>query len=109
MSAYDSIASYFTQKGGTSGGTGKAGGAGFASDTVGSQGSNSDTQSSAAQSGSGWISGAVSMSTTDKSIFSTPFDQSYGGIQNNQGSGLSMSMVAIIAVAVVAAFWVLRK
>ena len=81
-SAYGSLASYFGQSGGT-GSPGKAGGAGYNSDTVagGTQGDN--TQLSAS-SGSGWISAAASMSSTDKSSFGTGFTQNFGGITNNQ-------------------------
>lgn len=80
-SAYGTVAQYFGQSGGT-GSPGKAGGAGYNSDKVsGNQGDN--TQLSAS-SGSGWISAAASMSSTDKSAFSTPFTQGFGGITNNQ-------------------------
>ncbi|SRR5258708_7333172 len=79
--AYGALSSYFGQSGGT-GSPGKAGGAGYNSDKVsGTQGDN--TQLSAS-SGSGWISAAASMSSTDKSAFSTPFTQGFGGITNNQ-------------------------
>jgi hypothetical protein len=81
-SYYGSLASYFGQSGGT-GSPGKAGGAGYNSDTS-NGGVGGDKQQSSASSGSGWISAAASSDTTDKSNFSTPFTQGFGGITNNQ-------------------------
>lgn len=81
-SYYGTLASYFGQSGGT-GSPGKAGGAGYNSDaTTGQQ--TGDREQLSASSGSGWISAAASMSSTDKSNFSTPFTQGFGGITNNQ-------------------------
>lgn len=82
---YGSLSSYFGQGGGT-GSPGKAGGAGYNNDATLTSGSGSsgDQQSPSASSGSGWISAAASTSTSDKSAFSTPFQQSFGGIANNQ-------------------------
>ncbi len=86
-SAYGSLASYFGQSGGT-GSPGKAGGAGYNNDstvsTSGSGASTGDVQNPSASSGSGWISAAASTSTSDKSQFTTPFTQNFGGITNNQ-------------------------
>jgi hypothetical protein len=81
---YDSLGSYFGVAGGT-GSPGKAGGGGYSSDQVtGGAQQTGDTQSLSASSGSGWISAAASASSTDKSNFSTPFTQGFGGITNNQ-------------------------
>ncbi len=83
-SVYGSLGSYFGVAGGT-GSPGKSGGAGYSSDqTTGGYAQQGDTQSLSASSGSGWISAAASMSTTDKSTFTTPFTQNFGGITNNQ-------------------------
>ena len=81
-SYYGTLASYFGQSGGT-GSPGKAGGAGYNSDSS-TGGVAGDKQQSSASSGSGWISAAASSDTTDKSNFSTPFTQGFGGITNNQ-------------------------
>ena len=81
-SYYGTLASYFGQSGGT-GSPGKAGGAGYNSDTS-TGGTAGDKQQSSASSGSGWISAAASSDSTDKSNFSTPFTQGFGGITNNQ-------------------------
>lgn len=82
-SLYGSLGSYFGTSGGT-GSPGKSGGAGYSNDqTVGGSGSG-DRESQSAQSGSGWISAAATSSETDKSNFSTPFTQGFGGITNNQ-------------------------
>lgn len=80
---YGSVASYFGQSGGT-GSPGKSGGAGYSNDASTGQSVGGDKQQSSAQSGSGWISAAASSDTTDKSNFSTPFTQGFGGISNNQ-------------------------
>ncbi|HZT04341.1 MAG TPA: hypothetical protein VFA39_18990 [Steroidobacteraceae bacterium] len=86
---YGTLASYFGQSGGT-GSPGKSGGAGYSNDapaylTSGSGASGDQTaQSPSASSGSGWISAAASTASTDKSQFITPFQQSFGGITNNQ-------------------------
>jgi hypothetical protein len=87
---YGTLASYFGQSGGT-GSPGKSGGAGYSNDTPtsyftsGSGASGDQTsQSPSASSGSGWISAAASTASTDKSQFITPFQQSFGGITNNQ-------------------------
>ena len=83
-SVYNSLGSYFGVSGGT-GSPGKAGGGGYSSDQVtGGAAQQGDTQSLSASSGSGWISAAASMSSTDKSTFTTPFTQNFGGITNNQ-------------------------
>jgi hypothetical protein len=79
--AYGAVADYFGQSGGT-GSPGKAGGAGYNSDSV--KGNQGDNTQLSASSGTGWISAAASMSSTDKSAFSTPFTQGFGGITNNQ-------------------------
>lgn len=80
---YSSLSSYFSNSGGT-GSPGKAGGAGYSNDLSSGQTVGGDKQQSSAQSGSGWISAAASSDTTDKSNFSTPFTQGFGGITNNQ-------------------------
>lgn len=82
-SGYGSLSSYFGQSGGT-GSPGKTGGAGYSNDLSSGQSVGGDKQQSSAQSGSGWISAAASSDTTDKSNFSTPFTQGFGGITNNQ-------------------------
>ena len=86
-SYYGTLANYFSQSGGTNS-PGKAGGAGYNNDstvsTSGSGASTGDVQNPSASSGSGWISAAASTSTSDKSNFSTPFTQGFGGITNNQ-------------------------
>lgn len=84
-SLYGSLGSYFGTSGGT-GSPGKSGGAGYSNDqTTGNSGrSSGDAESQSAQSGSGWISAAATSSETDKSNFSTPFTQGFGGITNNQ-------------------------
>ncbi len=80
--SYGSLASYFGQSGGT-GSPGKAGGPGYNNDqTTGT--TQGDSQQASASSGSGWISAAASSDSTDKSNFSTPFTQGFGGITNNQ-------------------------
>lgn len=81
-SYYGTLASYFGQSGGT-GSPGKSGGPGYNNDqsTGTTQG---DSQQASASSGSAWISAAASTDTTDKSNFSTPFTQGFGGITNNQ-------------------------
>lgn len=80
--SYGSLSSYFGQSGGT-GSPGKSGGTGFNDDTS-TGGTGGDKQQSSASSGSGWISAAASSDSTDKSNFSTPFTQGFGGITNNQ-------------------------
>jgi hypothetical protein len=80
---YSSLASYFSNSGGT-GSPGKAGGAGYSNDLSSGETVGGDKQQASAQSGSGWISAAASSDTTDKSNFSTPFTQGFGGITNNQ-------------------------
>jgi hypothetical protein len=84
---YGSLASYFGQSGGygsAASGSGKAGGAGYRNDLATGANSTGDTQQASASSGSGWISAAASVDSTDKSNFSTPFQQGFGGIANNQ-------------------------
>ena len=92
---YGALASYFGQSGGTNS-PGKAGGAGYNSDTgyYAGPSQQGDTQQASAQSGSGWISAAASTDSTDKSNFSTPFQQGFGGIANynvtdSPGAGVS--------------------
>jgi hypothetical protein len=82
-SAYGSLASYFGTSGGT-GSPGKSGGAGYSSDQTTGPSQVGDTQQASASSGTGWISAAASIDSTDKSNFSTPFTQGFGGITNNQ-------------------------
>lgn len=83
-SYYGTLASYFGQSGGT-GSPGKAGGAGYSNDmSYGAGSSSGDTQQPSASSGSGWISAAASTASEDKSSFSNPFMQGFGGIANNQ-------------------------
>ena len=85
-SAYGSLASYFGQSGGT-GSPGKSGGAGYSNDAaVGNSGQTSgdNTQLSSSSGSAGWVSAAASMSSTDKSAFTSPFTQGFGGITNNQ-------------------------
>lgn len=93
---YGSLAQYFGQSGGTNS-PGKAGGAGYNNDIgyyTGPGSSQGDSQQASASSGSGWISAAASTDSTDKSNFSTPFQQGFGGITNynisdSPGSGIS--------------------
>jgi hypothetical protein len=83
-SVYGSLGSYFGTSGGT-GSPGKSGAAGYSNDqTTGGTRQTGDAESQSAQSGSGWISAAATSSETDKSNFSTPFTQGFGGITNNQ-------------------------
>lgn len=83
-SVYGSLGSYFGTSGGT-GSPGKSGAAGYSNDqTTGGTKQTGDAESQSAQSGSGWISAAATSSETDKSNFSTPFTQGFGGITNNQ-------------------------
>lgn len=91
-SIYDSLAAYFSQNTGTKS-QGKSGGSGGSAQqypasqgsTGGSSGGSDNTQGGNAQSGSNsWISGAVSQTSSDKSQFTTPFSQQFGGITNNQ-------------------------
>ena len=95
---YSDLANYFSSGSSSNTGTksqGKSGGAGGSSQqypqpqqqsSSGQQGSGSDnTQGGNAQSGSdSWISAAVSQTSSDKSTFTTPFSQQFGGITNNQ-------------------------
>jgi hypothetical protein len=84
---YGTLADYFAQSGGASGANrspGKAGAPGYRNDLATGAASTGDTQQASAQSGSGWISAAASVDSTDKSNFSTPFTQGFGGIANNQ-------------------------
>jgi hypothetical protein len=84
---YSSLASYFGSSS-TTKSQGKAGGTGGGGQQYAAQGSGSassgDTSNVAPTSGSGWISAAVGLSSSDKSQFTTPFSQQFGGIQNNQ-------------------------
>ena len=63
---------------------GNAGAPGYRNDLATGAASTGDTQQESAQSGSGWISAAASVDSKDKSNFSTPFQQGFGGIANNQ-------------------------
>jgi hypothetical protein len=91
---YSSLADYFSNSQGTRS-QGKSGGASGSAQQYappqqissgGQAGGGSDnTQGGNAQSGSNsWISGAVSQTQSDKSQFTTPFSQQFGGITNNQ-------------------------
>jgi hypothetical protein len=92
---YSSLANYFSNSSGTTS-QGKAGGAGgskqqyappaqTSSSGGGSSGGSDNTQGGNAQSGANsWISAAVSQTSSDKSTFTTPFSQQFGGITNNQ-------------------------
>lgn len=91
---YSSLANYFSNTSGTKSQS-KAGGAGggsaqypapqTSSSGGGSSGGSDNTQGGNAQSGSdSWISAAVSQTSSDKSTFTTPFSQQFGGITNNQ-------------------------
>lgn len=91
---YGSYADYFNTSSGTKS-QGKAGSASgsaqqysapqSASGSTGSTGGSDNTQGGNAQSGSdSWISAAVSQTSSDKSTFTTPFSQQFGGITNNQ-------------------------
>lgn len=93
---YSSLANYFSNSQGTKS-QGKSGGAGGSSQQYsapapqssssggGSSGGSDNTQGGNAQSGSNsWISAAVSQTSSDKSTFTTPFSQQFGGITNNQ-------------------------
>jgi len=80
---YSSLPNYSSGSRGT-GSPRKSGAAGYSNDLSSGQSVGGDKQQSSAQSGSGWISAAASSDTTDKSNFSTPFTQGFGGITNNQ-------------------------
>ncbi len=81
---YGTIADYFSQSGGSKS-QGKAGGSGGSAQQYQGSGSTGDAvQGGNASSGSGWISAAVSATSSDKSQFTTPFSQQFGGISNNQ-------------------------
>lgn len=105
---YQDLATYFSARGGT-GSPGKSGGAGYSNDSIAgaaaayyggygsgtpgtASGSNSvsgagtqtDSPTQTQSSGSGFVSAAVGTTSTDKSFFSTPFEQSFGGIANYQ-------------------------
>lgn len=85
-SYYGTLANYFSNSSGSKS-QGKSGGAGGSSQQYAStgQGSAGDAvQGGNASSGSGWISAAVSATSSDKSQFTTPFSQQFGGITNNQ-------------------------
>jgi hypothetical protein len=86
---YSSLANYFSNTYGTKS-QGKSGGSGggaqqYTTSQPVSSGGSDNTQGGNAQSGSNsWISGAVSQTSSDKSTFTTPFSQQFGGITNNQ-------------------------
>jgi hypothetical protein len=89
---YSSLANYFSNSQGSKS-QGKSGGSGGSSQQYpvqqssggGSSGGSDNTQGGNASSGgSSWISGASSQTSSDKSIFTTPFSQQFGGITNNQ-------------------------
>jgi hypothetical protein len=94
---YSSLANYFSNSSGSTS-QGKSGGAAGSkqqysapapqtqtSSGGGSSGGSDNTQGGNAQSGSdSWISAAVSQTSSDKSAFTTPFSQQFGGITNNQ-------------------------
>jgi hypothetical protein len=93
---YSSLAAYFSNSSGTKS-QGKSGGSGSGgqqysapapqqqSGTGQGGGGSDNTQGGNAQSGSNsWISAAVSQTSSDKSQFTTPFSQQFGGITNNQ-------------------------
>lgn len=90
---YGSIASYFSNSQGTKS-QGKSGGAGGSaqqysapvaqSSTQGGGGSDNTQGGNASSGGSSWISAASSQTSSDKSTFTTPFSQQFGGITNNQ-------------------------
>jgi hypothetical protein len=83
-STYGSLSDYFSQSGGTKS-QGKSGGGGGSAQQYATQSGGSDnTSGGQATSGSGWISAAVSQTSSDKSQFTTPFSQQFGGITNNQ-------------------------
>ncbi len=86
---YGSLADYFSNSQGTKS-QGKSGGAGgsaqqYTTSAPSSSGGSDNTQGGNAQSGANsWISAAVSQTSSDKSTFTTPFSQQFGGITNNQ-------------------------
>lgn len=92
-SYYGTLADYFSNSSGTKS-QGKSGGAGGSSqqyaaptqqsNSSGGGGSDNTQGGNASTSGSSWISGAVSQTSSDKSQFTTPFSQQFGGITNNQ-------------------------
>lgn len=83
-SYYGTVADYFSQSG-SNRSQGKAGGPGGSAQQYQGSGSTGDAvQGGNASSGSGWISAAVSATSSDKSQFTTPFSQQFGGITNNQ-------------------------
>jgi hypothetical protein len=94
---YGTLAAYFANSNGYRS-QGKSGGAGGSSQQYqppvqqssggGSSGGSDNTQGGNASSGgSSWISAASSQTQSDKSIFTTPFSQQFGGIVNNNQFG----------------------
>jgi len=79
--AYGTAASYF---GGGAGAAGGGGGGGSLNSTASQKSGADAVQGGNASSGSGWISAAMSNTQSDKSVFATTFNQSFGGIANNQ-------------------------
>jgi hypothetical protein len=87
-SYYGTLANYFSNSSGSKS-QGKSGGAGgsgqqYNPTTTGTGSTGDAVQGGNASSGSGWISAAVSATSSDKSQFTTPFSQQFGGITNNQ-------------------------
>jgi hypothetical protein len=105
---FSSISDYFKTSGGNDSG-GSGGGPGFKSDqTAQGEGENRSTQQTARGGLFGIAGGSVGESV-DRSSFTAPFFQEFGGIQNNQGSGLTPGVIAIICVALVAGVYFYKK
>lgn len=84
-SYYGTVADYFSNNSSGSKSQGKSGGAGGSAQQYQGQGSTGDAvQGGNASSGAAWISAAASVTSSDKSQFTTPFSQQFGGISNNQ-------------------------
>jgi len=81
-SIYGDIASYFSQSGATKS-QGKAGGASGSQRQYQSSGGDS-TNITPTAGNAGWVSASLGLSSSDKSAFTTPFSQQFGGITNNQ-------------------------
>jgi hypothetical protein len=79
---YGSLSSYFNQTGAVKS-QGKGGGSGGSAQQYTGGGDATSINPSATASGGGYALG-LGISASDKSAFSTPFSQQFGGITNNQ-------------------------
>lgn len=102
------LSQYFATKGGNDSG-GSGGGPGPKSDATVQDSPESRATTQTARGGLFGIAGGSVGEQIDRSSFSSPFFQEFGGIQNNQGSGLTPGVIALICVALVAAVYVYRK